>query len=494
MTEIDQLIKEFKDGRDFILRRIEEGEAASKEEMERIAKGLLDAQEVVSQMRRDKLARIDDGRLRVLSGRLAGFDLFDLDILEKVFRDRQRNSGHGAKILETIVQSRADLREYMTPEAFLRWEDGAFRMRKESVSGAAGIRGLQGFKQALGSWREAMVAQSIKAMDSTTAGSGDELVPTLSAAQLWLDVNLETLILPLIPQITMPSNPFDMPAQLGDTNWYPTSENVQVTTTDLSTAKVTLTAQGLRTGVPFSDELEEDAVIALVPEIRSSLVRNGAEVIDDVLLNADQTALNGINSDGTTITKADAGKAQWLLGFDGIIHLALVDNSSNQSADFLGANMTANGANAALTLLGKYAVPKRRGDVVFIADVNTAVRMLSITEVETLDVAGVRATLSTGELFNLYGKPFIQSEQMRLADADGKITDTGNSTDTGRLLVFNTTQWRVGFRRQMTVETDREPGKGQTTMYVSFRIALAQRAASRGTATHTALSFNIAIT
>ena len=35
----------------------------------------------------------------------------------------------------------------------------------------------------------------------------------------------------------------------------------------------------------------------------------------------------------------------------------------------------------------------------------------------------------------------IVSEQMKLADTDGKVTDAGNGTNTGRLLIFNRTQW-----------------------------------------------------
>ena len=80
------------------------------------------------------------------------------------------------------------------------------------------------------------------AMDSTTAGSGDELVATLEARELWMDVNLQTLVAPLIPTFPMPSNPFDIPRQLGDVNFYPGTENVATTSTALSTGKTTLTA------------------------------------------------------------------------------------------------------------------------------------------------------------------------------------------------------------------------------------------------------------
>ena len=55
----------------------------------------------------------------------------------------------------------------------------------------------------------------------------------------------------------------------------------------------------------------------------------------------------------------------------------------------------------------------------------------------------------------------------------------------------NMSQWAVGFRRQITMEAQREAGKGQTTLYVSFRIALAERTGTPSTATHTSLMYHI---
>ena len=493
MSEIDLFMKEVTEVRTQLRDWRELGVKPLKEEIDKLAKGLLDAQNTLREYQRSKLAGMsDDGRLRVKAGRLAGYDPFELRLLEGIIlgRIRARMSPGDSPVLEAIRAERRNLRDYITPETVLGWEDSAIKRRLASMWPSPAPRTMESFRGGLSGWTRAMVEMQTKALDSTTAAAGDELVPTFEAAELWMDVNLDTLVLPLLPQVAMPTSPFDFPLQLGDTNWYPTSENVQVTTTNTATAKTTLTAYGLKTGVAFSDELEEDAVIAIVPELRRSLVRNAAEVIDDVLLNGDTTATNGINSDGATITTSSAGKAHWLLGFDGLIHLPIVDNTAQSNA--LAGAVTADAYNAILAKLGRHAVPRRRGEVVYITDVNTATRSLSITEFETVDVAGPRATLSTGEILSVYGKPLIQSEQMRLADAnDGKVTDSGNSTSTGRILVLNTSQWRVGFRRQITVEVDREPGKSQSTLYVSFRMALTERTGTRSTATHTAAQYHV---
>jgi len=325
------------------------------------------------------------------------------------------------------------------------------------------------------------------AMDSLTAGAGDELVPTGAATQLWRDVNLETMVASLFSRINMPTTPFDIPLQLGDVNWYPGTENVSAKSTALTTAKQTLTAQELVAEVPWSLSLEEDAVVAMLPEVRRTLVRNAAEVIDDVLLNGDTTTANNINADGATISATAPGKAHWLIGFDGLIHLPLVDNTGQ--ANNLNGAITAAAYNSLLKMLGKYGV--RNNEAVFVTDVHTFLTSLSIEEVETVDKLGPHATILTGQLGVVYGHPLIVSEQMRLADTDGKVTDAGNGTDTGRILAVNCTQWRVGFRRELSIETERDIQKRQNVMVVSLRLAFDERTGSRSSATHTALQYDI---
>jgi len=325
------------------------------------------------------------------------------------------------------------------------------------------------------------------AMDSTTSGSGDELLDIQEARALWDDVNLETSVAPLFNTVQMPSNPFQIPLQLGDVNWYPGTESVSTKRTGLATARQTFTAYELAAEVPWSYDLDEDSVIAMMEELRRSLMRNAREVIDDVILNGDTTVTNNINADGATIANTDAGKGQWLLGFDGLLHLPLVDNTS-QATDH-NAAVSDDMFNEVRSKLGKYGV--RPSETVYVTDVNTFIRALSVSNFRTLDKFGPQATLLTGQLGAVEGIPVIVSEQMALADTDGKVTDAGNGTNTGRLLIVNRSQWRVGFKRELTIETVRDAQKRQNIMVVSFRIGLQERTGSRSTATHTALHYDI---
>ena len=335
---------------------------------------------------------------------------------------------------------------------------------------------------------EAWQANLKAAMDSTTANRGDELVPTAEAATLWADVNLDTHVAALFPRVDMPTNPFQLPLQLGNVSWYPGTENTATTDTALATARQTLTAYELVAEVPWSLTLDEDAVIAMAGEVRSTLVRNAVEVIDDVLLNADTTAVNNINADTATIAASDAGKGHWLVGFDGLLHLPLVDNTAqgNDHGDAPDADMY----NEVRGLLGKYGV--RPSELAYIVDVSTYIKSLGAEEFRTLDKLGPQATILNGQLAQVDGIPVIVSEQMAKSDDDGKVT-SGATNAKGRLLLVNRSQWRLGFRRELMIETTRDIQKRQNIMVVSMRLAFMERSGNRGAASHTALQYNITV-
>lgn len=468
-----------------------EGDGLMREEVDRLSAAVTDIQEGQRKLKREALLRSGNGEVRVVvtEGPYAGLDALDVALLRK-FAHSQARESYSADWIERADAAWRNIAESMTPDLI-------------NESGATAEQRLRDFhtfepemgvprRRETGQWKEQraglaeLTNRARAAMDSTTASSGDELVATLQARELWMDVNLQTLVAGIIPTFTMPSNPFDVPRQLGDVNWYPGTENVATTSTALTTGRTTLTAYELVAQVPYSFSLEEDAIIAMLPEIRASLVRNTAEILDDIILNADTTTTNNINADGATIAKTDAGKGHWLLGYDGLIHLPLIDNTGQANAH--GAAVSDDMYNEIRAKLGKYGA--RPSELVWIMDVNTFIRSQSITAFRTMDKLGPNATLLTGMLGAIEGIPVIVSEQMLLTAADGKVTD-GTAGTVGRLLIANRTQWAQGFRRELTVDVDRDTQKRQTVVTVSFRHALAERSGTRSSATHTGLQYNI---
>jgi HK97 family phage major capsid protein len=436
------------------------------EEIDRLKTGVAEVQETQREAKRAQVrASAGDEELRVLDGPYAGMDAVDLALMRGIADSTSRPWSE--KVAEATGQLVDAASGRVSPETERKFAGHPYATPM-----------LREFSRAIDS--------TTRALTSTGSATGDELVPTLEASALWMDVNLQTQIAPLIPTIAMPSNPFDIPTQLGDVSWYPGTENTTATESTPATAKKTLTAYELVSQVSFSFSIEEDSIIALLPEIRSGLVRNAAEVLDDVILNADTTAANSINADGATIATSTANKAQWLIGYDGLRHACLIDNTSQ--ANNHNAAVSDDMFNEIRSKLDKYGT--RPSELVWIMDVNTFIRAQGISNFRTMDKLGPNATILTGMLGSVSGIPVIASEMMRLADTDGKITSAGNSADTGSLLIVNKGQWFQGFRRDMAVDVFRDTQKRSNIVTISFRHALTQRA-TLSAQSHTALQYDI---
>ena len=330
---------------------------------------------------------------------------------------------------------------------------------------------------------------AIKAMTAGGAGTGAELVPTGMAAELWEDIFLNVRVAGSITRINMPTNPFEIPQGLGQTTWRKGAEATATTATNLSTAKTTLTATELVTEVDWSYTLDEDAVVALMPSVRASLVRDGAEIIDDFILNADSTtaATGNINSDDA----APPSDAYYLSeGQDGIRHLWLVDNTA-QGVNAGGLSLNDTHIRSALAKMGKYAASPDR--VVMVTDVSTYLNgFLALDNTLTVDKFGPNAVVLTGQLAAYRGVPIIVSAVHRLAEADGKLSSTASNNTLGSVSIYHRDFWRVGFRRDLLIEVDRDIQKRLFIMVVSLRIAVAAHG-TRTSATHTAGIYNIAV-
>ena len=305
---------------------------------------------------------------------------------------------------------------------------------------------------------------------------------------MWRDVHLATSVVSLFGSIMMPTDPFRIPYDFGDVSWYRGTSNLAVSSSTPGTGRQTLTSAELAAMIGWSYDLDEDAVIAVLPELRATLVRNAAEVLDDVVLNGD------ISDDGTNIN-ADGATADSLAGsagldhylvFDGLIHVPLVDNT-NQGNDHSGA-ASDDMFNEVRARLGKYGV--RPSECAFVMDINTYIRALSIENFRTVEKLGPLATLLTGQLGDIEGIPVIVSEQMLLADTDGKVTSGGNGTDTGRVLAVNRNMYRLGFKRELMIESERDIQKRQTVLVASMRVAFEGRM-DNASDTAVALQYNI---
>ncbi len=329
-----------------------------------------------------------------------------------------------------------------------------------------------------------------KAMTSTGANAGDEWVPTFASSELWRDVHLDTAVAAALERVPMPTNPYTLPTLDSDITFKGApSENTAVTASDPNTGAATLTAAKVMAEVDFSTEVTEDSIIPIVPTLRANLVRRAAQTIDDLIVSGDtETGGTGnVNSDDTAPVAGD-----FYLQLNGMRKFALVTNTgqvSNVAAALSTTNfLTIRG------LLGRYGA--RPSDLRIVVGQSTLNTMYDITAVKTVDVYGPNATIVQGELARFFGIPILSYEAIPLltsdkAAADGKADSATPSNNTlGWLLIFNRNGWRLGFRRELVIESWRDIKKDQNVLVASFR----QAQIPSGIATiHTAVGRNITV-
>lgn len=328
---------------------------------------------------------------------------------------------------------------------------------------------------------------AVKTLTATGSGAGDELVPTGTASEMWQDFFAASRLAQDIPNQPMPADPFDITLGFGARTWRKGTQGIASSAADTATAKVTLTSTEQITEDNWTYNLDEDAVIAMMPALRQNLTLTGGQQMDAFMLNADATATatGNINSDDG----APGADSYYLTdGQDGIRHLFLVDKTGQSAA--AGAAVSDALLAAMMGRMGKYGLDYANCRIV--PDVATYMTMLGLTNVATVDKYGPSATILSGELMKYRGIPVLPSAEMPLTEADGKCSVTAASNTKGQIAVYNRNFWRAGFRRGLTIEVDRLIQRRVLIMVTSFRIAIAAWG-TRSAVTHTAGLHNITV-
>ncbi len=308
-----------------------------------------------------------------------------------------------------------------------------------------------------------------QAMDSTTAGEGDEYVPTLLSGTLIERVQLELMVARLFEGVEMASNPFEIPGvaltrQRGATHAEQTADTGQTSIAKRTpvTRKITLTAVKFAVMALLSREYEEDSLIAAIPHLQDEIVDYIAGDLEDAIINGDTTATH----QDADVTAADDPRKSW----QGLRKAALAATKTD-------------GSNAALTAamlrvnrkkMDAYGVrADQLAHVVSMAGYN---QLLSDTATLTLEKYGAQAVVLTGELAKVDGVPVIVTQYVR-QDLNATGVHDGVTTNRTIALTVNRRGWFFGNRRDMRVEVLREAFAefDQDGVIVSTRKALAPR-------------------
>lgn len=312
-------------------------------------------------------------------------------------------------------------------------------------------------------YRDAVKASgfTVDANATGTATYGSEFIPQAFSATLREEIWLKLEIANLFSRIPMPASTFTLPFAPGRLIARAAAEGVAPTKDKAKTGKLIFTANKIMSNVEFTDEFEQDSIVAVLPFIRKQLIDGFALAQETMALNGDK----GTNIYSVAIAGEDSRKL-----VSGIRSDASNAAGANAKVDFSAAGFTADNVRALRTAMGKYG--KSPADLALIVSMADYNKMLATAwnngAFQALYSYGSGATLLTGEMGRFDNIPILVSELIPkaglatdAADALGGLTAAGKFdgttyTKTTSVLV-NKNAYMWGDRNSFSLETFRNP-------------------------------------
>ncbi len=336
---------------------------------------------------------------------------------------------------------------------------------------------------------------------STAAGFGDEWVGVFYSNVLWEKVRFNRIFQAMVSkgmmdvEIPQGAESTVIPTESSDPTVYTAPQAVdtdasgrpEVTAniTPFGTGSKTLTPKELKLATSWTTILDEDAVIPIAAQVSRQVTEKMEETIEQILINGDTETAASTNINLVDGTPATGLSTPYYIASDGFLKVPLIDNTGNKRDD---GGIAPDLDTYRLTLQKLDGEKRARRDrLAFIIDPDTEIASLAIPELATDDVRRTNATVTSGILENVYGIDVFTSGFMLLANSAGKVPSAGGTL--GRVLCVYAPYWAFGFKRQITIETDRDIMSGSNLYVASMRMGVVERGTDAA-----ALSYNILIT
>lgn len=362
---------------------------------------------------------------------------------------------------------------YVREESFMRALVDKARKARESQADEIGVKRVDAL--AFEAWHDKVpYLRADEAMQSTLAGSGDELVPTLLNSTAYYEFRLQSRVLALFPSFQMPSNPFDYPTISDGPRFRRASEPTDRSQTDLSasyladgkptTAKKTFSAGEIGVISLASRTFFEDAGLSVADVLAEQFSRNAARDIDYLLLNGDErtAATNISHSADPSGTEYDS-----VLALDGLRRIAQ-SNSDNTAIATLGTTSIVTLMQAMGT---RGIIGTDLANLALVVDPGTWYKLIVLDDFTTVDLVGERATILTGQVGYWFGVPVIVSDELEYTDANGLYPAAHNGTKGQSVLVHRRLNM-VGYRRDLQMESGFIPHTGLYALSATVRMDL----------------------
>jgi len=290
----------------------------------------------------------------------------------------------------------------------------------------ASIRRLRG-QPYDGSWLHKRFVEVTKAV---TGAELANYIPVGFSNRVLQLIRLQPSVPQLLPQVDMPTETFKIPLSISGINVAYVAAGTAITPSNASAQGVTLEAKKLAAAVEVADEVSEDAIVAVLPEFQTALAVAFAEGLENAVINGDTSSTDSL-----------------LKVWNGLVKLA----HSHEVTTFDAASIM-----QAIASMGKLGV--NPNEVVIVVNPNKYAEMVQWSEVSTVDKYGAQATVVTGELAKIWGRPVVVS-----AFVPNDV----------HALVFNRRAFLLGMRRGLRVETQRDILKQVDILAATLRVAFA---------------------
>lgn len=311
---------------------------------------------------------------------------------------------------------------------------------------------------------------------------------TAYSTELWKNIRAGSNIVAKIPSVVIPDGwkSITYPIEGTDPTWYVVAEATTasgslpsattITASQITTpTKIELTVAKMGAKVMYSGEMAEDSLIPFVAQLREQLAVSGAEMMEHVVIDGDTSA------DATNInhTSASASGTEIFCLLNGFRHLAIITNSANSRA---GGSLTEEDYLETMWLMGTAGLAgSDLAKCAFIVDPNVYKKSLQLASVKTQDV-WANATMESGVLTKLWGYKIYPSWNMHRASSTRLVNSSGEYDEVtaannlyGSILGVRWDQWKLGYKRQMTMETTRFANSDSWEIVALTRWGLAYR-------------------
>jgi HK97 family phage major capsid protein len=307
-------------------------------------------------------------------------------------------------------------------------------------------------------------AHKVKSLQTTRTSSsgvdaGGFVVNTDISTQLEEAIYLESAVANAFraQEIQMPTQNFEIPLVTTRPSFTLTAEGVSATESNPTLANRTLNSKKFTGLSTYSYELDDDAIIAILPMLQDQLAKGAADALEKAIISSQL-----LDGSGTSVANI------FDMGLQGS-----AQGSSKQedvgSAVFSG--VTDHIANAR----GKMGVAGiKASELLLILTSKAYGEFLGDSSLTTFDKIGDQATLITGSVGQVYGVNVLVSDQFHSLNPTYTATGAFDSSTANLIhgLLCRPASFKLGVRGEFSVELDRNIKTQTNEVVASFRRAM----------------------